>query len=97
MTSKPKLDRVAYSPGEAAELLGVSRIHIYKMMDEGVLRSFNLGAARRIPVSAIDELVSADRVAESRIAQGLPARVEDPTTLARVGALLQGGGDVKTA
>lgn len=53
-------ERLAYSPGEAALALGVSRAHIYNLMSAGVLPSFTIGRARRI---WHDDLMALGRVA----------------------------------
>ena len=52
--------RKSVRPAEAAELLSVSRDTVYVLMRSGRLRSVKLGRARLIPISAIEELLSAD-------------------------------------
>lgn len=42
----------------AAERLGVSRTMIYRLMDSGQLGYVKLGRARRIPNSAVRDLIS---------------------------------------
>lgn len=49
--------RLAYSPGEAAEKVGVSRQHIHALIKNGTLRSVLIGRCRRIPASEIDRLL----------------------------------------
>ncbi len=51
------VERIAYSPTEAAEALGVSRQFVYNMMAAGLLRSVKLGRARRIPAAEVYALV----------------------------------------
>lgn len=51
------VERIAYSPSEAAEALGVTRQHVYNLMAAGRLRSVKLGRCRRIPASALDALL----------------------------------------
>jgi excisionase family DNA binding protein len=46
-------------PAEAARLLGVCRDTVYVLMRSGELRSRKAGRARLIPLSAIDEFLSA--------------------------------------
>ena len=46
-------------PAEAAALLGVCRDTVYVLMRAGRLRSVKVGRARLIPVTAIEELLSA--------------------------------------
>jgi excisionase family DNA binding protein len=52
--------RKSVRPAEAAKLLSVSRDTVYVLMRSGRLRSVKLGRARLIPISAIEELLSAD-------------------------------------
>jgi excisionase family DNA binding protein len=57
--SGSELQRLAYSPGETAELLGVSRMTVYRLMDSGALKSRKIGSARRILSSSIIEYIEA--------------------------------------
>lgn len=59
-TRENLLDRLAVSPDEAAQLLGISRPSIYPLLDcEGGIQSFRIGRSRRIPLDALREWVSA--------------------------------------
>lgn len=49
--------RLAYSPREAAELIGVSRGQIYVLMKRGDLPSISVGRARRITHEALLGLI----------------------------------------
>ena len=40
--------RLAHSPAETAELLGISRMQVYRLLDAGHLRSQKIGRARRV-------------------------------------------------
>jgi len=53
------MEKKSVRPAEAAELLGICRDTVYVLMRSGQLRSVRAGRARLIPVSAIDELLSA--------------------------------------
>ncbi|PWU43146.1 excisionase [Micromonospora globispora] len=53
-------ERKSVRPAEAAALLGVCRETVYVLMRSGRLRSIKAGRARLIPLTAIDELLSAD-------------------------------------
>lgn len=53
------MERKSVRPAEAAALLGVCRDTVYVLLRAGRLRSVKLGRARLIPVSAIEELLSA--------------------------------------
>lgn len=50
------------TPNQAADLLGVSRPQVRKMMDRGALEFRMVGAHHRIPVSSIQAFVDAERV-----------------------------------
>lgn len=58
VSGAPDAERQAYSPSEAANVLGVSRAFIYLRMDDGTLPSVKLGRRRLIPRSAIEALFS---------------------------------------
>jgi excisionase family DNA binding protein len=48
--------RFAYSPAEAAALLGITRKHIYTLMHRGELQSKLIGRCRRIPRTEVERL-----------------------------------------
>lgn len=49
---------------QAADLVGVGRTTMYKLMDEGELTSVHVGASRRIPLSSVYDYV--ERLCQSR-------------------------------
>ena len=49
MTNSPTVEKLLYTPVEAAHALGVSRSTIYVLMAGGNLPSLRIGASRRIP------------------------------------------------
>ena len=51
-------ERLAYRPAEAAEALSVSRAFIYKMLDNGTLRSHTIGRARLIPADELKRVAA---------------------------------------
>jgi excisionase family DNA binding protein len=51
------VERLAYSPAEAAAAIGCSRQHIYNLITRGDLRRFKVGGATRIPVADVANLV----------------------------------------
>lgn len=57
MKKNTEVAPVAVSPGQAATALGISVGMVYKMLGDGRLPSFKIGAARRIPFTAIRALV----------------------------------------
>lgn len=57
-------ERLAYSPGEVAKLLGCTRQHIHNMIARGDLPSVKLGRKRLIPASALTALGLGSTTAE---------------------------------
>jgi excisionase family DNA binding protein len=51
------VERAAYTPTEAAHLLGVTRQTVYNLIDRGELRRFKVGRLTRIPVADVLSLV----------------------------------------
>lgn len=52
-------ERKAYSPGEVAKMLGISRSGVYNMIRVGILPAFPIGKRQiRIPRQAVDELLA---------------------------------------
>jgi excisionase family DNA binding protein len=52
----PVVKRFAYSPAEAAAAIGVTRKHIYTLINRGELRSTLIGRARRIPCTELERI-----------------------------------------
>lgn len=50
--------KLAYTVEEAAELLSLSRAHLYRLMDVGELGSISIGRSRRITRGQLDEFIS---------------------------------------
>lgn len=51
------VERVAYTPLEAAEALACSRKHIYELVSEGEIRAVKIGRLVRIPVAEMNRLL----------------------------------------
>jgi excisionase family DNA binding protein len=51
------VDRLLYTPEEAALALGVSRCKVYELIADGSLFSVKIGRSRRIPVEALHRYV----------------------------------------
>lgn len=51
--------RLALTPTECAETLGITRAHVYTLLSRGEIRSVKLGRVRRIPVAEIDRILAA--------------------------------------
>ena len=43
-----RVDRLTYSPAEAASVIGISRARLYQLMDDGTIPSLKLGRRRLI-------------------------------------------------
>lgn len=52
--------RIAYSPTEAAQVLGITRASIYNMINRGELRRYKVGRLTRINAAEVHALVGAD-------------------------------------
>ena len=50
-------ERLTFRPNEAAEVTGMSRDLIFKLLAAGELRSFKVGSARFIPADALREFM----------------------------------------
>jgi excisionase family DNA binding protein len=55
-----RVERIAYSPAQAAEAIGCSRKHIYTLIDQGILRPVKVGHLTRISADQLTALVSPD-------------------------------------
>ncbi len=62
--SAPPPKRLAYTPAEAAALLGITRKTIYKLMERGELRTTKIGSCRRVPADEVRRLAGLDGGAE---------------------------------
>lgn len=51
-------NKLAYSPAEAAEALGVGRSTIFDLMKDGKLRRVKIGAKTVIPRSSLEALLA---------------------------------------
>lgn len=52
-----EIRRMAMSPAEAADALGVTRVTIYRLIERGQLRRFKVGRLSRIPIADVLALV----------------------------------------
>lgn len=53
------IERLAYKPIEAAELLGVSRSRLFQLLRSGELESVRYGRTRLIPRSSLERFLNA--------------------------------------
>ena len=51
------MNKLLLTPESAAEVLSVGRTKVYQLMATGALRSVRIGKCRRVPMSAVVELV----------------------------------------
>lgn len=51
------MDKKLLTVGEAADLLGLGRSKTYELVMKGQLQSVQIGRARRVPATAVDEFV----------------------------------------
>jgi excisionase family DNA binding protein len=49
---------ILLTPTEAARALGIGRSKLYELLQAGDLESVRIGACRRIPTQALDDLVA---------------------------------------
>jgi excisionase family DNA binding protein len=47
-----------FRPDEAAEVLGLSRAQLFKLLNAEAIRSYKVGRARLIPGAALEEFVA---------------------------------------
>ncbi len=57
------MDKLLLKPAEAAAALGIGRSKVYELPQTGQLHSVRIGACRRIPADALNDLVPALRQA----------------------------------
>jgi excisionase family DNA binding protein len=50
--------RLLLRPEEAAEVLGLGRTKVYKLIGSGELRSIKIGSSRRVSATALAEFVA---------------------------------------
>ncbi len=68
------MEKLLYTPVEAARGLGIGRSKVYELLGAGELTSVRIGACRRIPATALQEFVN--RLSE-------PAQENHPTGVRR--------------
>jgi excisionase family DNA binding protein len=54
-----ELDKVLYRPRTIAAMADLSVSQVYKLIENGTLRSVRIGKSIRVPAGALDELVAA--------------------------------------
>ena len=51
------MDKLLLTPEEAADILSLGRTKLFQLIGDGTLRSVRIGKCRRVPASALVELV----------------------------------------
>jgi excisionase family DNA binding protein len=51
---QPDIERLAYSPGELAKALGISRTYAYSLVRDGRIRSIRVGSRWLVPVREVE-------------------------------------------
>ena len=65
-------ERLVYSVDEAADLLGIGRTYMFRLVTTGEIDSFKIGSRRKIPRDALDRYIARLR------ADNPPTRPEAP-------------------
>lgn len=56
-----------FTPVQAAKIMGVSRSHVYVLMNQGRLSSVNIGRCRRITVGQMNDFIASLTAAAQRL------------------------------
>ena len=51
---RPEIERLAYSPGELAKALGISKTYAYSLVRDGRIRSIRVGSRWLVPVREVE-------------------------------------------
>ena len=62
------IERLAYSPGELAKALGISKTYAYSLLREGRIRSIRVGSRWLIPVREVEAFL-ASKGAEEEVSK----------------------------
>jgi excisionase family DNA binding protein len=58
-------ERLVYSVDEAADLLGIGRTYMFRLVTTGEIDSFKIGSRRKIPRDALDGYIARLRAKQS--------------------------------
>jgi len=61
------LESILLTPEEAAEMLRLGRVTVYKLIQTGELASITIGKARRIPRRALDDYIAKRLMIAARV------------------------------
>jgi excisionase family DNA binding protein len=51
------MDKLLLTPEEAADVLSLGRTKVYELIGTGALRSVRIGKCRRVPMTALQDLI----------------------------------------
>ena len=51
------MKKLVYSVDECASVLGVSRSHVYRLVNDGRIKSIEIGNRKVIPISSLEDLL----------------------------------------
>lgn len=60
------MDKLLFTPTEAATALGIGRSTLYQLMRCGTVPSVRIGGCRRVPATGLSELVARLQVADKK-------------------------------
>lgn len=60
-------ERLVYSVDEAADLLGIGRTYMFRLVATGEIDSFKIGSRRKIPRDALDRYITTRLRAEQSV------------------------------
>ncbi len=64
------MQRLSVSVQEAASMIGVSKSHLHKMVNEGVIRSVALGHRKLIPMNELERFITLQGTEEFMMKKG---------------------------
>lgn len=67
------MDKLLFTPSEAAAVLGIGRSKIYELLNDGQLRSVRIDRCRRIPADELVALVERLRSSGATVSPTKPA------------------------
>ncbi|ETD34423.1 helix-turn-helix domain-containing protein [Williamsia sp. D3] len=74
-------DETRVTPNQAAKVLGMSRSHLYKLLDQGLIKSVSVGRDRRIALSDLREFTESMDRDNAELAERFAHKDRDRTAL----------------
>ncbi len=63
MSKKPTPNRLGYRPSQVAEITGIGRTTVFKLISQGVLESTKVGRSRIVLAHSVEKLLATDEAA----------------------------------